>query len=84
MPDDHCTAMPQVTVVDDQFGTHSRTRTYPTYLDRSAADEGLPVPPGCPHVGREPDVAAEIVTRGFFTLWEPGVRFSGPPDHRAA
>jgi hypothetical protein len=24
MPDDHRTAMPQVTAVDDQFGTHRR------------------------------------------------------------
>jgi hypothetical protein len=26
MPDDHRTAMPQVTAVDDQFGTHRPTK----------------------------------------------------------
>jgi hypothetical protein len=25
MPDDHSPAMPQVTAVDEQFGTHTRT-----------------------------------------------------------
>jgi hypothetical protein len=27
MPHDHCPAMPQVTGVDDQFGTHTSTRS---------------------------------------------------------
>jgi predicted transposase YbfD/YdcC len=36
MPDDHGLAMPQVTGVDDQFGTHTRTATRPTCTNAAA------------------------------------------------
>jgi hypothetical protein len=29
MPDDHCPVMPQITAVDEQFGTHTRPRVPP-------------------------------------------------------